>query len=383
MSYSFNLDPVTLSRAYDPLRQEVRDFVKPFRASWSGWKFAHTWGGIDKEFSKAVGAKGWIGMTWPKQYGGAERSQFERYVVVEELIAAGAPLAAHWVGDRQTGPLLMRYGSQDLCQSLLPRIVSGELTFCIGLSEPGSGSDLASVRSRADRVDGGYQLNGQKIWTSGAHVSDFMIGLFRSGTDRDAPKHVGLSQFLIDMQSSGISVRPITDLTGEHHFNEVHFDNVFVPDHHLIGEEGNAWQQVVSELAFERSQPDRFLSCFVLLPMLIDKLDAPDRLAKRRVGESVSDLIILREMSLSILGQLDAGKLPAQEAALVKDLGNTYEQKQPALVRELIDASPDIRPSDPLSDALGYLTQSVPSYSLRGGTREILRGIISKGLGLS
>jgi alkylation response protein AidB-like acyl-CoA dehydrogenase len=155
-----------------------------------------------------------------------------------------------------------------------------------------------------------------------------------------------------------------------------------VPSEHLIGEDGNAWQQVVSELAFERSQPDRFLSCFVLLPMLIDKLDAPDRLAKRRVGESVADLIVLREMSLSILGQLEAGKLPAQEAALVKDLGNTYEQKQPALVRELIDAAPDIRPSDTLSDALGYLTQSVPSYSLRGGTREILRGIIAKGLGL-
>jgi len=191
-----------------------------------------------------------------------------------------------------------------------------------------------------------------------------------------------LSQFLIDMKSSGISVRPITDLTGENHFNEVHFDNVFVPDEHLIGEEGNAWKQVVSELAFERSQPDRFLSCFVLLPMLIDKLDAPDRLAKRRVGESVADLVVLREMSLSILGQLEAGKLPAQEAALVKDLGNTYEQKQPALVRELIDAAPYIRPSDPLSDALGYLTQSVPSYSLRGGTREIMRGIIAKGLGL-
>jgi len=382
MSSPFNFDRVVLSDAYDPLRQEVREFVSPFRDTWSGWKIAHTWGGIDKEFSKAVGAKGWIGMTWPKKYGGAERSQFERYVVVEELIAAGAPLAAHWVGDRQTGPLLMRYGSEDLRQSLLHRIVSGELTFCIGLSEPNSGSDLASVRSKAEKVEGGYRLNGQKIWTSGAHVSDFMIGLFRSGADKDAPKHAGLSQFLIDMRSSGLSVRPITDLTGEHHFNEVHFDNVFVPDNHLIGEEGNAWKQVVSELAFERSQPDRFLSCFVLLPMLIDELGTPDRLAKRRVGESVADLIVLREMSLSILGQLEAGKVPAQEAALVKDLGNTYEQKQPALVRELIDAAHDIRPSHTLSDALGYLTQSVPSYSLRGGTREILRGIIAKGLGL-
>lgn len=382
MSSPFSFDPVTLSSEFDPLRGEVREFVRPYCETWSGWKLGHSWGGFDKEFSKALGEKGWIGMTWPKKYGGGERSQFERYVVVEELIAAGAPLSAHWVGDRQTGPLLMRYGTEALRQDLMPRIASGDLTFCIGLSEPNSGSDLASVRSKAEKVEGGYRLNGQKIWTSGAHLSDYMIGLFRSGTDKDAPKHAGLSQFLIDMKSDGITVRPIADLTGESHFNEVHFENVFVPEEHLVGEEGNAWKQVVSELTFERSQPDRFLSCFVLLPLLVDEIKTPDRLAKRRVGESVADLVVLREMSLSILGQLEAGKVPAQEAALVKDLGNSYEQRQTALVRELIDAAPDIRPSSTLSDALGYLTQSVPSYSLRGGTREILRGMIAKGLGL-
>lgn len=381
----FSFKPLDIPETLAPLRQRVRDFLRDAGRDWSGWTIGHSWTGFDKDFSRAVAARGWIGMTWPKQYGGHERSHLERFVVVEEMLAAGAPLGAHWFGDRQSGPLLLRLGTEQQRRRFLPEIARGEASFCIGLSEPNAGSDLAALKSRATRVDGGWRLNGTKIWTTNGHLCDFMIGLFRSGGGDGQARHQGLSQFLIDMTSSGIDVRPIRDLTGEAHFNEVFFDDVLVPDDMLIGEEGNGWSQATSELAFERSQPDRFMSCFPVLPPLIDAIRRQgdsDRLAARRVGATVADLVILREMSLSVLGQLAEGQAPAQEAALVKDLGNSHEQQIPNLVRELADCPATIERGDRLSELQGFLTQNVPSYSLRGGTREILRGIIAKGLGL-
>jgi len=381
----FNFQPLALPVALVPLRREVRAFLRDAAGAWSGRDIGHSWTGFNRDFSLEVGRRGWIGMTWPQQYGGHERSGLERYVVVEEMLAAGAPVGAHWFGDRQSGPLLLRMGSQAQRQRFLPLIAQGKAAFCIGLSEPDSGSDLASLRSRATRADGGWRLNGRKVWTTNAHLCDVMIGLFRTGGPADTEKHKGLSQFLIDMRSSGIEVRPIHDLTGEAHFNEVTFDNVFVPDDMLVGTEGAGWTQATAELAFERSQPDRYMSCFPLLPLAMDAIQSAgqaDRLAQRRVGEAIAEMVVLREMSLSILGQLEAGRSPAQEAAVVKDIGNTYEQRMPELVRELTDTPSSINPDDKLSDLMGFLTQSVPTFSLRGGTREILRGIIAKGLGL-
>lgn len=385
MSTPFHFNPLQIPAELAPFRQTVRDFLNEASQQWSGWKIGHSWTGFDSEFSREVGQRGWIGMTWPKQYGGHERSALERYVMVEEMLAVGAPLGAHWFGDRQSGPLILRLGTEQQRQRFLPAITRGEASFCIGLSEPDSGSDLASIRSRADKVDGGWRLNGRKIWTTNGHLCDFMIGLFRSGGDDvdKKIKHQGLSQFIIDMKSSGIEARPIADLTGEAHFNEVLFDDVFVPDEMIIGQAGNGWQQATSELTFERSQPDRFMSCFPLLPLTIDALDQPsDRLAARQIGQSVADLVVLREMSLSVLGQLDQGNTPSQEAALVKELGNSYEQRTPNMVRELLDCPASLQAGDRLSELQSYLTQTVPSFSLRGGTREILRGIIAKGLGL-
>lgn len=387
MTSSFEFNPLQIPAELAPFRQQVRDFLGEAKQQWSGWKVGHSWTGFDRDFSREVGKRGWIGMTWPKQYGGHERSALERYVMVEEMLAVGAPLGAHWFGDRQSGPLLLRLGTEQQRQRFLPMIARGDASFCIGLSEPDSGSDLASIRSKADKVDGGWRLNGRKIWTTNAHLSDFMIGLFRSGGENADKKikHQGLSQFLIDMQSSGIEVRPIADLTGEAHFNEVLFDDVFVPDDMIVGQAGDGWKQATSELTFERSQPDRFMSCFPLLPLTINALQSStqnDRLAERQMGQAISELVIMREMSLSILGELEAGNTPSQEAALVKDLGNTYEQRTPDMVRELLDSPAIIERGDPLSELQAYLNQSVPSFSLRGGTREILRGIIAKGLGL-
>ncbi|MES2320803.1 MAG: acyl-CoA dehydrogenase family protein [Pseudomonadota bacterium] len=385
MTSPFNFQPLALPAELMPLRREVRSFLANAGHAWSGRDIGHSWTGFDREFSLEVGRRGWIGMTWPKQYGGHERSGLERYVMVEEMLAAGAPVGAHWFGDRQSGPLLLRMGSEDQRRLLLPQIAAGKAAFCIGLSEPDSGSDLASLRSRAIKVDGGWRLEGRKVWTTNAHLCDFMIALFRTGGPADTEKHKGLSQFVIDMRSSGIEVRPIYDLTGEAHFNEVTFDNVFVPETMIVGREGDGWMQATAELAFERSQPDRYMSCFPLLPLAIDAVRGTpldDRLAQRGIGEAIAELVVLREMSLSILGQLESGHAPALEAALVKDIGNTYEQRMPELVRSLLDTPSVIHAGDKLSELQGFLTQTVPTFSLRGGTREILRGIIAKGLGL-
>jgi hypothetical protein len=382
---AFRFPPVEIPPELAPLRRDVRSFLAEHSRGWSGRVLAHSWTGFDRLFTLEVARRGWIGMTWPKRYGGGERSALERYVVIEEMLAAGAPLGAHWFGERQSGPLILRLGTEAQRERFLPAIVRGEISFCIGLSEPGAGSDLASLRSRATRVDGGWRLNGRKIWTTNAQHCQFMIGLFRTAGTPETDKHQGLSQFLIDLSAAGIQIRPIRDLTGAAHFNEVTFDDVFVPSELLIGAENAGWAQANAELAYERSQPDRYMSCFPLLPLTIDRLKAAgpcDRLAARRIGQAVTELAVLREMSLSIVGQLAGGHVPAQEAALVKDIGNTYEQSAPDLVRELTDCDPTVLPADVGSELLATLTSIVPTFSLRGGTREILRGIIAKGLGL-
>ncbi len=381
-SSPFRFPPFVIPDQCQALREEVRAFLADYSNTWSGWDVGHSWTGFDRGFSRAVAQRGWIGMTWPKAYGGHERSVVERYVVVEEMLAAGAPVGAHWVADRQSGPLILRVGTEAQRQKLIPKIAAGESAFCIGLSEPDSGSDLASLRSRAEKIDGGWRLNGRKIWTTYANKCDFMIGLFRSSGSPEQ-KHKGLSQFLIDLQSSGIEINPIQDMTGESHFNEIVFDNVLIADEDLVGEEGNGWAQVNAELTFERSGPDRYLSSFPLLPATVSALtdDTNDRLAARKIGQAFAEITVLREMSLSILSQLSEGKTPLQEAAVTKLLGTTMEQRLPEMTRELLDNSPLIG-DDHLSQLQGYLTQSVPSFSLRGGTNEIMCGIIARGLGL-
>jgi alkylation response protein AidB-like acyl-CoA dehydrogenase len=382
---SFNFEPYEVLVDLEPLRKEVRAFVAEHSAKWSGRDLGLGWFRFDREFSREVARRGWVGMTWPKQYGGQERSIIERYTVIEELMAAGSPLGAHWIAERQSGPLLLRLGTEAHRQRFLPLITRGEISFCIGLSEPDSGSDLASLRSRATPVDGGWRLNGRKIWTTNAHESQFMIALIRTGGPAETEKHKGISQFLIDLSSKGIEIRQIKDLTGESHFTEIVFDDVFIPADMLVGREGDGWAQANAELAFERSGPDRFLRAFPLLPATIEALrtkGTPDRLAARRIGESVAQLTTLRQMSLSIQGMLETGKTPGQEAALVKQLGTSYEQRMPDLIREVLDLKPGLDQRDRLDETLAFITQFSPTFSLRGGTREILRGIIAKGLGL-
>jgi alkylation response protein AidB-like acyl-CoA dehydrogenase len=339
------------------------------------------WAVPDRAFSLAMGRAGYIGMIWPKRYGGGERHPLERYTVLEELLAAGAPVGLHWIADRQSGALLLRYGTEEQRQRLLPGIARGETYFCIGMSEPGTGSDLASIRTKGVRTSEGWRISGQKIWTTFAHHSHYMIALVR--TEAGSERQAGLTQFLIDLKSPGVTVRPIMDLVGGHDFNEVFFDEVLVPDDMRVGEAGNGWKQVTAELSLERSGPERYLSSYALLVELI-RVAGPDPSAVTRalIGRLTAELWTLRQMSMSTAAKLAAGQDPMLEAAIVKDLGNLYEQGLPRAVQAAMEGTDDLSVDSDFARMTALLLQISPSFSLRGGTREILRGIIARGLGL-
>ncbi len=380
----FEFEHHELPPVAEALRGEVRAFLAEQLAEYPPALRSQTWTGFDPEFSRKMGERGWIGMTWPKTYGGGERTAFERYVLLEELLAAGAPVGAHWISDRQTGPLLMRYGTEEQRQLIMPAITRGECFFCIGMSEPDSGSDLASIRTRGEwsEADQGWVINGTKVWTTNAHRCHYMVALVRTGSDPKA-RHEGLTQFLIDMKTPGVTARPIRDLAGGEHFNEVVFENAFVPDAMRIGEPGAGWRQVMAELAFERSGPERYLSSFELLRQLVRTAenDGSERL-RVGIGRLVAHLATLRQMSISVAGMLGGGQDPALEASVVKDLGAVFEQEIPELAHELLGREPSADAAGDLEQVQAYLTQHAPSFSLRGGTREILRGIMARGLGL-
>jgi len=360
------------------LRAEVREFLAatlPFHQS----AIPQTFSAFDPEFSRKLGARGWIGMTWPRQYGGHERSFLERYVVYEELIAANAPVLAHWIADRQSGAQLLRYGSEDMRTRLLPAICRGELYFCVGMSEPDSGSDLASIRTRGEQTEGGWILNGRKIWNS-AHHSHYMIALVRTSR-AEGQRHAGMSQFLIDLKTPGITIQRIRNLTGVEGFSEVLFDNAFIPDDHLLGTEGAGWAQVTTELGDERAGPERYMSSLTLLTHMLDAASADDDRAAVALGSLVAEARTLRNMSVGLAGMSSRGENIVTAGAMYKDLGTTFEQQVPKIATELFSLD-DLDSTSPLAETMQRIIQISPSYSLRGGSREVMRGVIAKRLGL-
>ena len=383
---ALQFDPLRLPPECHALRREVRGFLAEeiARGTFDPGK-PEIGAKNGREFARRVGARGWIGMTWPKAYGGQARSFLERYVVTEEMRVANAPSRHFFVADRQSGPTLIRYASEAIKRDILPRIVRGELCFCIGMSEPNSGSDLFAAQTRATPVKGGWLLNGSKIWTSNAHNADYMIGLFRTSPPVRENRRHGLTSLLVDMRTPGIACNPIGQMGGGRDFNEVVFQDAFVPESHLIGEVDGAWKQATSELAYERSGPERFLETLAALESLVDAVEAAgdDVRVAVGIGRLVSQLHTLRRMSVSVAGMLAKGKEPVVEAAIVKDVGTVWEQSLPHRVRDLAAFLDDDKPGvQQLHRRLQHEIRIAPKLTIQGGTTEILRGIIARGLGL-
>ncbi|WP_367139410.1 MULTISPECIES: acyl-CoA dehydrogenase family protein [Streptomyces] len=373
---------VTLPESALLLRTEVRAFLDEEHARGTVLGRPDSWlAGWDDGFSRRLAGRGWVGMALPTEYGGAGRGFLERYVVIEELLAAGAPVSAHWVSDRQAGPSVLQHGSEEQRRFFLPRIAAGQCFFSIGMSEKSSGSDLASVAARAERTAGGWRLTGAKMWTGGAHVNDYAIVLAR--TDETGDKHAGLSQFIVDLRAPGVRIEPIRLMSGEHRFNALHLEGVDVPDGMLLGQQGDGWKQVTGELAFERSGPERYLTTFPLLVSLLRELGRRTATAEqlRQVGILTARLHSVRRLSLGVAAALDAGTSPDTRAALVKDLGTRLEGALVDTVRSILPtpADPHATPGTH-SELLAFALLHSPGYTLRGGTNEILRGIITRGL---
>ncbi len=376
------LPTVRFTEEQERFRLEVRSFLQKELEKGTYETKCDSWlSGSNPSFSKLIGEQGWIGLTWPKQYGGQERSSIDRYILTEEFLAIGAPVAAHWIADRQTGPLLLRYGTEEQKSYFLPKIAKGECYFAIGLSEPNSGSDLASVSTRAEKVEGGWIVNGSKTWTSNAHDAHFMITLVRTEPFDGVKKHNGLSQLIIDLHAEGVSIVPIKYLTGEAHFNEVFFENVFVPDNRVVGTLGNGWKQGLAELAFERSGPERILSTFPLLEELMAELRRQSDIdGLTQVSKLVAQLWSLRNLSIGVAKVLEEGGEVAIPAALVKAVGTKFEQSIPEIARLLVSTYPRKDADRKLDRLLAESILHSPGFTIRGGTTEILYGIIAKGV---
>ncbi len=385
MSFALRFDQIRLPAECEKLRHEVRAFLAEEIAAGTFNPYEPLREDSDvPEFSHRVGQRGWIGMTWPKKYGGHERTFLERYVVTEEMRVANAPTRRFFVADRQSGPVLLKYANERIKMNILPRICRGEVCFAIGMSEPNSGSDLFAAKTKATKADGGWLINGTKIWTTSAHMADYMLGIFRTSPPTRENRRHGLTQFLVDMKTPGITVNPIAQLSGQKEFNEVVFKDVFLPDDHALGEVDGAWKQATSELAYERSGPERFLETYYVLTELVRALGSdPDARGAEGIGRLVAQLHTMRRMSVSVAGMLQAGKEPVVEASIVKDIGTLWEQQLPQRVRELA-AFVDLKAGNhrTLENQLDFALRIAPKLTIQGGTTEVLRGIIARGLGL-
>jgi alkylation response protein AidB-like acyl-CoA dehydrogenase len=364
-----------LSEAERALQAEVRDFLAaelPRGSFEPGLGMAAP---RDQAFSRKLAARGWLGMALPERYGGGDRSAVDRFVVVEELLRWGAPVGYHWVADRQTGPVIERFGTEAQKERFLPAICGAEVSFSIGMSEPGAGSDLAAVQTRAERVDGGWSVTGTKLWTGGAHVNDWVVVLCRTSEEDD--RHAGLSQLIVDLRSPGLDARPIAYLDGSEFFNEVTLDEVYVPDDLVLGEVGMGWAQNTSELAFERAGPERWLSTYLVVEEFLRERDGVEA---EMLGAALAQWWGIRALSLAVARMIDRGEAPAAESALVKELGTRFEQEVLEALWRVAGVEPDLASPSAFERLLARAIVAAPQFTIRGGTNEILRSVAATGL---
>jgi alkylation response protein AidB-like acyl-CoA dehydrogenase len=382
-------EPVELTAEEHALREEVVEFLETGLPRGSFTPGLGMSGRKDPAFSRELGARGWLGMALPTEYGGHDRSAVDRFIVVEQLLRWGAPVGHHWVADRQSGPVIARFGTEQQKRRFLPPICRGELSFCIGMSEPDSGSDLASISSKATRDGDGWVLEGRKIWTSGAHHHDWIIVLCRT-TPRDEidDRRHGLSQLIVDLRAPGVEATPIPFIDGTADFCDVVFDQVFVPDELVLGEVGQGWAQNTSELAYERGGPDRWLSTYLVVEELLRREhagfaaegDRPPTELLDLLGDAMASYWVLHHLSLSVARSIDRGEAPAVESALVKEMGTRFEQDVLTAVLAYVEEAPDLLDDTVFGRLLTTAALTQPSFTIRGGTNEVLRSVAAKGL---
>ncbi len=387
MDFSFNEEQ-------KKLRQEVRSFLED-ELEKGFWKpSCDAWiQGYDPEFTKRVAQKGWIGLTWPKEHGGQERSFIDRLIVTEEMLRYGAPAACHWFADRQIGGSILKYGSEEQKAEFLPKIITGEMYVGLGMSEPEAGSDLASIKTRATEENDCYLVNGQKTWTSGAWFTNYIYLLAR--TDVDAPKHRGISEFIVPIDLPGISRIPMIDITGTEAWNDVFFDNVRVPKKYMVGEKNKGFYHVLEQLAYERGGMERLMGNYPLFDALIKfaketkyngKALSQDTMIRHKLAQLQVEFEVGRLFMYKVAMVMDEGRAPTVEASMSKAYATTFEQRLANTAMEILGpygllwAGSKYVPFEGLA-AHSYLGSK--GYSLQAGSTEILKNIIAtRGLGL-
>ncbi|MEO6123512.1 MAG: acyl-CoA dehydrogenase family protein [Ilumatobacteraceae bacterium] len=348
------------------LRARARGVADEAVAQWG--RSNDSWiNGYSKEFARTMASHGWIGMTWPIEFGGGGRPPIERLIVGEEMIKAGAPIAAMWAGDRQMGPTLIAYGRRDQQDAYLPGILSGAMTWCIGMSEPEAGSDLASLQTSALRDGDEWVINGQKIWTSSGAVSDYCYLICRTSTD--GPAHAGISEIVVPMDTPGIDVRPIKDMTKNQHFCEVFFTDVRVPVSNLVGAEGGAFKQTMSQLEHERGGIDRLLSNHAIYVIARDHADTADPLVRQgiaalEISYRIGRILVIRET---------LQQAPNGFSAATKCFCTEHEARVSEFVFRTLGASATMW-TDEITQGLMY----APGYTIMGGTSNVMRNILGE-----
>ena len=378
----------------EKFRQDVRDFLGEELKIGGFEPHCDAWiAGFSPEFTKKVSQKGWIGIMWPKEYGGQSRTYMDRLILSEEMLRYGAPAACHWFADRQIGGAVLNFGTEEQKVEILPKIMRGEAYVGLGLSEPEAGSDLASLQLRAAKDGDVFVMDGQKVWTSGAHFVNYIYLVAR--TDSEAPKHKGISEFIVDIGLPGITISPLVDITGGKHFSEVFFDGVRVPKKALIGVENRGFYQILEQLDYERSGMERLMANYPLFDAIIKyaketerngKPMSKDSLIRQKLAQLQVDFEIGRLLIYRVAVVMDEGRVPNLEAAMAKAYGTTFEQRLASYAMDILGLYGQLVEGDKLAPFRGMAPNSYlmsQGYSLQAGTTEILRNIIAlRGLGL-
>jgi len=378
----------------EAFRQEVRNFLEEelkkgtFEPSCDGWIQ-----GYSPEFSKKVAERGWIGLTWPREYGGGGRSNIERLILTEEMLRYGAPAACHWFADRQIGRAVLAYGTDEQKKELLPRILKGEAYVGLGMSEPEAGSDLASLKTRAVEDGDYYIIDGQKMWTSCARYMTHVYLVAR--TDPDAPKHRGISEFVIDANLPGITISPTIDITGSEAWGEVFYDNVRVHKKYLIGEKNRGFYQILNQLDYERAGLERLMGNYPLFDAIIQftretrhngKPLCEDTLIRHKLAQLQIEFEIGRLLTYRVVLVMDEGRAPNVEAAMAKAYCTTFEQRLASVATDILGLYGQLLSESRWVPLLGMAPHSYlgsKGYSLQAGTTEVLKNIVAtRGLGL-